>query len=123
MAQNEKAKSYCLKAIQKDPDYGPPYNDMGTYLLDENHVKESLKWFALAKKCSNYQNREYPYINSGRAYMALQQFDKALEEFSQALAYAPLHEELHETVKKLKQNIHKRNSQTHNLSEELPPMN
>ena len=62
---NEKAKTYCLKAIQKDPDYGPPYNDLGSLLLAEGQVEESIKWFDLAKKATNYQNREYPYINSG----------------------------------------------------------
>jgi tetratricopeptide (TPR) repeat protein len=103
----DKAKSYCLKAIQKDGDYGPPYNDLGTYLLTEGQTEESLKWFELAKKAVNYQNREYPYINSGRAYMTLKNLPKALEEFSKALTLAPYHEELHNTVERLKKSIHK----------------
>ena len=103
----DKAKSYCLKAIQKDEDYGPPYNDLGTYLLTEGQTDESLKWFELAKKAVNYQNREYPYINSGRAHMTLKNLPKALEEFSKALTLAPYHEELHNTVEKLKKSIHK----------------
>ena len=103
----DKAKSYCLKAIQKDGDYGPPYNDLGTYLLTEGQTEESLKWFELAKKAVNYQNREYPYINSGRAQMTLKNLPKALEEFSKALTLAPYHEELHNTVERLKKSIHK----------------
>ena len=103
----DKAKSYCLKAIQKDGDYGPPYNDLGTYLLTEGQTEESLKWFELAKKAVNYQNREYPYINSGRAHMTLKNLPKALEEFSKALTLAPYHEELHNTVERLKKSIHK----------------
>lgn len=103
----EKAKAFCLKAIQKDPDYGPPYNDLGTYLLSEGQVNESLKWFELAKKALNYQNREYPYINAGRAYMAKKDLSKALDEFAHALTLAPYHHELHETVEKLKSTIHK----------------
>jgi len=106
MEQNyEKAKSLCLKAIQKDPDYGPPYNDLGTYLLSQGEVEESLKWFNLAKKAVNYQNREYPYINSGRAWMAKKNFEKALDEFSKALTLAPFHEELHQTVERLKRTL------------------
>ncbi len=106
MDQNyEKAKSLCLKAIQKDPDYGPPYNDLGTYLLSQGEVDESIKWFNLAKKAVNYQNREYPYINSGRAWMAKKNFEKALDEFSKALTLAPFHEELHQTVEKLKRTL------------------
>lgn len=124
MGENENAKSYCLKAIQKDPDYGPPYNDMGTYLMDQNHLKESLKWFELAKKCSNYQNKEYPYINAGRVYMALNQYSKALDEFSMALTLAPNHEELHATVTKLQESI-KKKSNFNNIyadEEQRPPI-
>jgi tetratricopeptide (TPR) repeat protein len=106
----DKAKSYCLKAIQKDENYGPPYNDLGTYLLTEGQAEESLKWFELAKKAVNYQNREYPYINSGRAQMTLKNLPKALEEFSKALTLAPYHEELHNTVERLKKSIHKSQS-------------
>ncbi|TNF29537.1 MAG: tetratricopeptide repeat protein [Deltaproteobacteria bacterium] len=106
MGQNyEKAKSLCLKAIQKDPDYGPPYNDLGTYLLSQGEIDESLKWFSLAKKAVNYQNREYPYINSGRAWMSKKNFEKALDEFSKALTLAPFHEELHQTVERLKKTL------------------
>ncbi len=103
----DKAKSYCLKAIQSDADYGPPYNDLGTYLLSEGQTDESLKWFEMAKKAINYQNREYPYINSGRAHMNMKNLPKALEEFSKALTLAPYHEELHTTVERLKKSIHK----------------
>lgn len=99
------AKTYCLKAIRKDETYGPPYNDLGSYLLNEGNIEESLKWFELAKKCPNYQNREYPYINAGRAYMSSRQYEKALDEFSKALALAPYHEELHQTVEKLKKSL------------------
>ncbi|MGB0452964.1 MAG: tetratricopeptide repeat protein [Bacteriovoracaceae bacterium] len=100
-----KAKKYCLKSIKLDPSYGPSLNDLGSYLLNEGKVEESLKWFDLAKNASNYQNREYPYINSGRAYVMLNNYAKALEEFSFALSLAPYHEELHGTVEKLKHSL------------------
>ncbi len=111
--KREEAKSYCLKAISLDPDYGPPYNDLGSYLLAEGQTKESLKWFELAKKAINYQNREYPYINSGRALMAMSEYKKALDQFSKALTLAPYHEELHATVERLQASIKKKNNLTH----------
>lgn len=118
LAQNEKAKSYCLKAIKIDPDYGPPYNDLGSYLLSEGQIDESLKWFDLAKKAPHYQNREYPYINSGRAFMAKKDLTQALEEFSKALTLAPYHEDLHKTVEKLKKSVMTKNS---DLDEDRDP--
>lgn len=105
--EKEKAKSFCLKAINKDPNYGPPYNDLGSYLLAEGEIEESIKWFELAKKALNYQNREYPYINCGRAYMAKREISKALDEFGMALTLAPQHEDLHLTIKRLKQTLEK----------------
>jgi Tfp pilus assembly protein PilF len=101
------AKSYCLKAIQIDPQYGPAYNDFGNYIMTEGQIEESLRWFELAKRAHNYQNREYPYINAGRAYVLLNNYDQALTEFSLALTIAPHHAELHDTVTKLKINLEK----------------
>ncbi len=99
------AKNYSLKAINLDPEYGPSYNDLGFYLLNEGKTEESLKWFEMAKKAVNFQNREHPYINSGRAYIMRKEFHKALEEFSYALTLAPYHEELHSTVEGLKKSL------------------
>lgn len=100
-----KAKEYCMQAVQKDPQYGPAYNDFGNYLLSEGQIHESLRWFELAKRAINYQNREFPYINAGRAYVMLKDFEQAINEFSLALTLAPHHHELHETVAKLKNSI------------------
>lgn len=105
--QVEKAKGLCLRAIKLDPDYGPPYNDLGTYLLNEGQSTEALKWFELAKNASLNQNKEYPYINAGRAYLAKKDIMKALEQFEIALEIAPYHEELKTTVAKLKTSVEK----------------
>jgi Tfp pilus assembly protein PilF len=107
--ESEKAKSYCLKAIQKDESYGPAFNDYGNYLLAEGKTEEALQFFNLAKRATNYQNREYPYINSGRALVSQKKYNEALKEFSDALTLAPHHEELHQTVMKLKWNLERDN--------------
>ena len=109
------AKIYCMKAIQKDTHYGPAYNDFGNYLLSEGQIQESLGWFEKAKRAHNYENREYPYINAGRAYILLKQYTKGLNEFSLALTLAPHHQELHETIAKLRNNLdHEIHSPTQN---------
>lgn len=114
MNQIEKAKGLCLQAIKLDADYGPPYNDLGTYLLNEGQPSEALKWFELAKKASLYQNKEYPFINAGRAYLALKDIMKALEQFEIALEIAPYHEELKATVAKLKTGVEKQRNSAKN---------
>lgn len=97
-----KAKEYCLRAIELNPDYGPSYNDLGSYLLSEGKIDDSIKWFQLAKRSLNYPNREHPYINMGRAYLMKRNLEKALKEFSMALTLAPYNKELHDMVKKIK---------------------
>ena len=109
------AKAYCTKAIQKDSQYGPAYNDFGNYILNEGQIRESLRWFELAKRAHNYQNREYPYINAGRAYVLLKQYEEGLKEFSLALTLAPHHQELHETVAKLRNNLDRETQPPHQM--------
>jgi len=74
-------------------------------LILEGKILESIKWFEQAKRALNYPQREYPYINAGRAYVMLDQFEDALREFSLALALAPHNNELHNTIIKLKSSI------------------
>ena len=101
----DEAKEYCLKAIKTDPHFGAPYNDYGVYLLNEGLAKDALKWFALAKKSLHYQNRDFAYINCGRAYFALGEYELALDEFTKALAMNPENTELATMVKKIKDNL------------------
>lgn len=107
MGNIEEAKSLCLRAIEIDPEYGAPYNDLGTLLLNEGHINESIKWYNLAKKAPKYTNREYPYINAGRAYMQLNNFDAAMEEFEVALKLVPENQELRHTVSKIRTSVEK----------------
>lgn len=111
LGKREEAKNCCLKAMKMDPNFGPSYNDFGTYLFNEGQIQESIKWFQMAKKATHYTHREYPYINAGRAYISLHQYEKAIDEFSYALTLAPYHEELHQTIAKLKEKLNHINQQ------------
>jgi len=113
------AKEHCLEAIKIDPNLGDPYNDMGSYLLLEGKIKECLEWFNLAKKAKHYVNREFPYINAGKAYLMEKKYDQALHEFSTALEYVPYQQELVKTIKKLRNMISKKKQRT-NLPNDLP---
>ncbi len=95
------AKEFCKKAIKLDPDLGPPYNDLGLILMEEGDLKQSLSLFNQAKKAPKYQNREHPYINSGRIYMFLKEYQSALKELQMALTLVPFHQTLQNTVQNL----------------------
>src|SRR5207249_1861324 len=40
----EEATRECLKAIEVDPDFGNPYNDIGCYLMQEGKFEEAIPW-------------------------------------------------------------------------------
>jgi Tfp pilus assembly protein PilF len=38
----------CHKAIETDPSFGNPYNDIGAYLMQKGKVDEAIPWFLRA---------------------------------------------------------------------------
>ena len=97
----ERAKKFCLKAIELDPDYGPAYNDIGSYLLQEGDINESIRWFKLAKAAPIYHNKEYPFINMGRALLMQKKYRQALHEFNEAKKLAPHQRQINDTILKI----------------------
>ena len=44
----EEAIAECKKAIQIDPEFGNPYNDIGAYLIEKGEYDEALSWLERA---------------------------------------------------------------------------
>lgn len=79
----------CKQAIELDPDFGNPYNDIGSYLMKLGKPDEAIEWLDKAKLALRYESRHYPFINLGRIYAAMGQFLRALDELEGALMYRP----------------------------------
>ncbi len=47
MGRLDDAIAECRKAIEVDPEFGNPYNDIGAYLLQQGQVNEAIPWFRL----------------------------------------------------------------------------
>lgn len=120
LGQNEEAKNCCLKAISIDPSYGNPYNDLGSYYLQENKIELAKEWFIKAKQALNYSNREYPYINLGKIYVMEREFDLALREFKAGLAIAPESKEIKSTIEKLQNFLTSGINKIQNIDQENP---
>ncbi|HZE89704.1 MAG TPA: tetratricopeptide repeat protein [Verrucomicrobiae bacterium] len=80
----EDAIRECHRAIAVDPEFGNPYNDIGSYLMKQGKLEEAIGWFERAKGAGRYEPRHYPYLNLGRIYLATGRFDEAQREFAQA---------------------------------------
>jgi Tfp pilus assembly protein PilF len=74
----------CKIAITVDPQFGNPYNDIGSYLIHKGKLDEAIPWLELAKKAPRYEPRHFPYLNLFRVYTKMGQLDAAQRELEQA---------------------------------------
>jgi Tfp pilus assembly protein PilF len=79
----------CERAIAVDPDFGNPYNDIGSYLIKLERLDEAVPWLEKAIAAPRYEPRHYPHCNLGQVWWAKGLLAKAAEEFERALAIEP----------------------------------
>lgn len=95
------AIAQCEIAIQLDPEFGNPYNDIGVYLMQQERMDDAIPWLERAKSAKRYDPRHFPHINLGRIYLTKGMLQKALEEFNGALTINPDDRELKQLVEEL----------------------
>lgn len=79
----------CKRAIEVDPDFGNPYNDIGAYLIALGRLDEAVPWLERAIQAPRYDPRHFPHFNLGRVYLAKGMFGRARECFQEALRIEP----------------------------------
>jgi tetratricopeptide (TPR) repeat protein len=82
----------CKKAIDIDPDYGNPYNDIGSYLIQQGEYDEAITWLELALKSKRYDSYHFAHLNLGRAYELKGLWFEALDEYRKAMEISPKYE-------------------------------
>lgn len=97
----DEAIAQCEIAIQLDPQFGNPYNDIGVYLMQQQKFDEAIPWFERAKEAQRYEPRHFPYVNLGRVYITKGMLQKAIAEFRGALEYHPEDADLAALVEEL----------------------
>ena len=85
----EEAIEHCKTAIELDPNFGNPYNDIGVYLMQQGQMDEAESWLKKAMVAQRYEPRQFPHLNMGRIHLARKEYGKALDEFRRALRHAP----------------------------------
>jgi tetratricopeptide (TPR) repeat protein len=78
----------CKSAIELDPDYGNPYNDIGAYCIQLGKLDEAIPWLERAKRAPRYDCHHYPFYNLGRVYEIQGRFAEALREYRGAVEQA-----------------------------------
>jgi Tfp pilus assembly protein PilF len=82
----------CKRAIEVDPSFGNPYNDIGAYLHRARRPDAAIPWLEQAKRATRYEAPQYPRFNLGRVYVAREMLSAALREFEEALDVQPGYE-------------------------------
>jgi tetratricopeptide (TPR) repeat protein len=75
----------CKKAIEIDPSFGNPYNDIGAYLIELKQWEEALPWLNKATTAQRYDSPQFPYLNLGRVHEHLGRYGTALTFYDRAL--------------------------------------
>jgi tetratricopeptide (TPR) repeat protein len=102
----DEAIAECKKAIQIDPEFGNPYNDIGAYLLDAGEYAAALPWLERALQSKRYESYHYPHYNLGRVYIALELYGKACYHFEQALKMCPDYTAARAALEKARRRVH-----------------
>ena len=85
MGRIDDAIAECHKAIEVDPTFGNPYNDIGSYLIMKGKNDDAIPWLERALQAPRYESYCYPHMNLGRVYEAKRDWVRAKEEYRRAL--------------------------------------
>src|SRR5712671_2669787 len=85
----DEAIAECKRAIEIDPDFGNPYNDIGAYLIELGQVEEAIPWLERAIEARRYEPRHFPHYNLGRAYLGKEMYSQAMRCFQEAIEIEP----------------------------------
>src|SRR6202163_1579002 len=101
----EEAISECKRAIEVDPEFGNPYNDIGAYLIGLERFDEAIPWLEQAIAAKRYEPRHFPYYNLGRAYVAKGMINRASELFRKSLEIEPRYTLAREAIEKARRMV------------------
>jgi Tfp pilus assembly protein PilF len=85
----EGAIGECRRAIEVDPDFGNPYNDIGSYLIHLGRHDEAEPWLRRATLAPRYEPRHYPHVNLARVFVKRGDIQAAIRELKIALGMVP----------------------------------
>ena len=101
----EDAIAECKRAIEVDPDFGNPYNDIGSYLIQQGKFDEAIPWLERAIVAPRYEPRHFPHFNLGRAYAAKGMLTRAGECFKESLRIEPRYALARQAVENLRRMV------------------
>lgn len=102
----DEAIEECLKAIEMDPEFGNPWNDIGAYLIEQGNYDEAIFYLKRATRTKNYNTYCYPHYNLSRVWVKKGMVNKALAELYKALEANPYFTPAINTLNHLIREVH-----------------
>ncbi|MEW6741579.1 MAG: tetratricopeptide repeat protein [Planctomycetota bacterium] len=85
----EEAIECCRRAIELDPDYGNPYNDLGAYLIELGRPDEAVPFLKKAIAAPRYECYYYAHYNLGRVWELRGRWREAARQYGLSLEKNP----------------------------------
>ena len=97
----DEAIAHCRTAIELDPDFGNPYNDIGAYLIELGRPDDAIPWLERAKRAPRYEPRHFPHLNLARVHILQNRIHAAILELKAVLEIEPGHAGAREQLREL----------------------
>src|SRR5216683_199813 len=93
------------RAVEIDPEFGNPYNDIGAYLIELGRFEEAIPWLEQATEARRYEPRHFPHYNLGRAYLGREMYARAMRCFQEALHVEPRYSAARQALESLRRMV------------------
>ena len=101
MGRYDEAIRECERAIEIDPAFGNPYNDIGAYLIELGRLDDAIPWLEKAVTSSRYCCYFYAHTNLARVYLHKRMPEKARKSLLAALRVNPVYAPARELLRRL----------------------
>ncbi len=101
MGRYDDSIAECQRAIDVDPAFGNPYNDIGAYLIEQGRLAEAIPWLEKAIASPRYCCYFYAHTNLARVYVQQGMREKARKSLHAALRVNPEYEPARELLRRL----------------------
>ena len=97
----------CQSAIDLDPDFGNPYNDIGAYLIAQGYYDQAIPYLRQALKAKRYRAYHFAHYNLARVYEHEGNYLNAYRHYKKALAHEPRYKIARLGMDRVLKKIHK----------------
>ncbi len=102
----DEAIAECRRAIEIDPEFGNPWNDIGAYLIEQERQDEAIPYLERATRAGRYESPCFPHFNLSRIFVSKGQLRRAADELRRALELNPDYVPAREALSDLEKQLH-----------------